>query len=106
MRLNLKDEYKTKAELRRELDNEIFFFRRYGGLVYNTADEAIASFADRDEEVKEEEVFNKEVTIDDQQEDENGYTPTHTDEVKVIAYYTDPGSDDYVYVVEIEENIQ
>lgn len=92
-------------ELNQEVENQIFFFRRYGGLVYKSADEAIASFADRDEEVKEEEVYDEEIAIDDQQK-ENGYPPTHTAEVKVTAYYTDPGSDDYVYVVEIEENIQ
>lgn len=105
MKMNLKKSYKSMKELNQEVENQIFFFRRYGGLVYKSADEAIASFADRDEEAKEEEVYDEEIAIDDQQK-ENGYTPTHTAEVKVTAYYTDPGSDDYVYVVEIEENIQ
>lgn len=104
MKMNLKNEYKSMKELNRELENQIFFFRRYGGMVYKSADEAIASFAD-DDEVKDELVFDKEITIDDQQKDENGYTPTHTAEVKVTAYFTDPGSDDYVYTLTVEEDI-
>lgn len=103
--MNLKNEYKSMKELNRELENQIFFFRRYGGMVYNTPEEAIASFADRDEEVKEEVVYDEKITIDDQQEDERGYIPTHTANVKVTAYYTDPGEPEYVYVVSVEEDI-
>lgn len=104
--MNLKSEYKSMRELNRELENQIFFFRRYGGIVYNTPEEAIASFSDRDEEVKEEEVYDEEITIDDQQEDENGYLPTHTAEVKVTAFYTDPGEAEYVYVVSVDEGVE
>ena len=106
MKMNLKNEYKSMKELNRDLENQIFFFRRYGGMVYNTPEEAIASFSDRDDEVKEEVVYDEEITIDDQLPDENGYIPTHTASVKVTAFYTDPGEADYAYVVEIDEDIQ
>lgn len=98
MRLTLRDDYKTIADLRADIEYQVYSFRRCGGLVCKTAEEAIASFSDRDEEVKEEVVYDKDVTIDDQED-----YPDHTARVRVKAYYTDPGEDEYVYVVDVEE---
>lgn len=94
------------VELNTDIEYQVNSFRRYGGLVYNSSSEAVSSFLDREEDVKEEVVYDNEVTIDDQQPDANGYTSTHTANIKVTAYYTDPGEAEYAYVVEIEENIQ
>lgn len=83
-------------ELNREIENEIFSYRYYGVLIYDTKEEAIASF--QEEDVEEEVVYNKDITVGDDDE----LFPTEVN-VKVTAFYVDPGSDDYVYVVSVDE---
>ena len=88
-------------ELNREIENEIFSYRYYGIQIFDTKEEAVEyllSFGYPAEEIEEEVIYNKDITIGDDDE----LFPTEVN-VKVTAFYVDPGSDDYVYVVSVEE---
>ena len=96
MTLHLKDSYSSMSELENAIEYEISGYRYYGVLIYDTKEEAIASF--QEENVEEEVIYNKDITVGDDDE----LFPTEVN-VKVTAFYVDPGSDDYVYVVSVEE---
>ena len=101
MTLHLKDSYSSMKELNREIENEIFSYRYYGIQIFDTKEEAVEyllSFGYPAEEIEEEVIYNKDITIGDDDE----LFPTEVN-VKVTAFYVDPGSDDYVYVVSVEE---
>lgn len=98
MTLHLKDSYSSMSELEKAIEDEIFGYRHYGLMIRDRKEEAIASF--KEENVKEEIIYNKDVTVGDDDE----LYPTEIN-VKVTAFYVDPGvsADDYVYVVSYEE---
>jgi len=85
-------------ELNREIENEIFSYRYYGVQIFGTKEEAVATF--KEENVEEEVIYNKDITVGDDDE----LYPTEVN-VKVTAFYEDPGvsADDCVYVVSVEE---
>ena len=88
-------------ELNREIENEIFSYRYYGVQIFDTKEEAVEyllSFGYPAEEIEEEVIYNKDITVGDEDE----LYPAEVN-VKVTAFYVDPGSDDYVYVVSVEE---
>ena len=88
-------------ELNREIENEIFSYRYYGVQIFDTKEEAVTSFLSYGhpaEEVEEEIIYNKDITVGDEDE----LYPAEVN-VKVTAFYVDPGSDDYVYVVSVDE---
>ena len=88
-------------ELIREIENEIFSYRYYGIRIVDTKEEAISTFLSYGhlaEEVKEEVICNKAIIV----EDEDELYPAEVN-VLVTAFYVDPGSDDYVYVVSVDE---
>ena len=89
------------SELENAIENEIFSYRYYGVQVFDTKEDAVASFLSYGhpaEEVEEEVIYDKDITVGDDDE----LFPTEVN-VKVTAFYVDPGSDDYVYVVSVEE---
>lgn len=101
MTLHLKDSYSSMSELENAIENEIFSYRYYGVQVFDTKEDAVASFLSYGhpaEEVEEEVIYDKDITVGDDDE----LFPTEVN-VKVTAFYVDPGSDDYVYVVSVEE---
>lgn len=101
MTLHLEESYSSMKELNREIENEIFSYRYYGVQKFDTKEEAIASFLSYGhpaEEVEEEVIYNKDITVGDEDE----LYPAEVN-VKVTAFYVDPGSDDYVYVVSVDE---
>ena len=101
MTLHLEESYSSMKELNREIENEIFSYRYYGVQIFATKEEAVASFLSYGhpaEEVEEDVIYNKDITVGDEDE----LYPAEVN-VKVTAFYVDPGSDDYVYVVSVDE---
>ena len=96
MTLHLKDSYSSMSELEKAIEDEISGYRHYGLMIRDSKEDAIASF--QEEDVEEEVIYNKDITVGDDDE----LFPTEVN-VKVTAFYVDPGSDDYVYVVSVEE---
>ena len=88
-------------ELYSEIENEIFSYRYYGVRIVDNKEEAISTFLSYGhpaDEVKEEVIYNKDIIIGDI---DDIYLAEVN--VKVSAFYVDPGSDDYVYVVSVDE---
>lgn len=88
-------------ELYRQIENEIFSYRYYGVRIVDNKEEAISTFLSygyHAEEVEEEVICNKDIIIGDLDD-------LYPEEVNVLvtAFYVDPGSDDYVYVVSVDE---
>ena len=103
MTLHLEESYSSMKELNREIENEIFSYRYYGVQIFDNKEEAVASFLSYGhpaEEVEEEVIYNKDITVGDEDE----LYPAEVN-VKVTAFYEDPGvsADNYVYVVSVEE---
>ena len=105
MTLDLKDSYSSMSELEKAIDYEVYSYRHYGLMIRDSKEEAIASYEEvaasfKEENVKEEVILDKDITVGD---DDDLY-PTEVN-VKVTAFYEDPGvsSDDYVYVVSVDE---
>ena len=96
MTLHLKDSYSSMSELENAIEYEISGYRHYGLMIRDSKEEAIATF--KEENVEEEVIYDKDITVGDDDE----LFPTEVN-VKVTAFYVDPGSDDYVYVVSVEE---
>ena len=99
--LHLEGSYSSMKELYSEIENEIFSYRYYGVRIVDTKEEAISTFLSYGhpaEEVEEEVICNKVITV----ADEDNLFPAEVN-VKVTAFYVDPGSDDYVYVVSVDE---
>ena len=100
------------SELENAIEYEISGYRHYGLMIRDSKEEAIASFKEaaiasldeevivsfKEENVEEEVIYNKDITVGDDDE----LYPTEVN-VKVTAFYEDPGSDDYVYVVSVDE---
>ena len=114
MTLHLNDSYSSMSELENAIEYEISGYRHYGLMIRDSKEEAIATFkeaaiASQDEEViasfkeenvEEEVIYSKDITVGDDDE----LYPTEVN-VKVTAFYEDPGgsADDYVYVVSVDE---
>ena len=101
MTLHLKDSYSSMSELENAIEYEISGYRHYGLMIRDSKEEAIASFLSYGhpaEEIEEEVIYDKDITVGDDDE----LFPTEVN-VKFTAFYVDPGSDDYVYVVSVEE---
>ena len=114
MTLDLKDSYSSMSELEKAIHYEVYSYRHYGLMIRDSKEEAIATFKEaaiaspdeevaasfREENVKEEVIYNKDITVGDDDE----LYPTEV-KVKVTAFYEDPGviADDYVYVVSVDE---
>ena len=105
MTLDLKDSYSSMSELEKAIDYEVYSYRHYGLMIRDSKEEAIASPDEevaasfKEENVKEEVIFDKDITVGDDE-----LYPTEVN-VKVTAFYEDPGvsADDYVYVVSVDE---
>ena len=88
-------------ELYSEIENEIFSYRYYGVRIVDNKEEAISTFLSYGhpaEEVKEEVICSKDIIVGDIDD----LYPAEVN-VSVTAFFVDPGSDDYVYVVSIDE---
>lgn len=86
------------SELENAIEYEISGYRHYGLMIRDSKEEAISTF--KEENVEEEVIYNKDITVGDDDE----LYPTEVN-VKVTAFYEDPGvsDDDYVYVVSVDE---
>ena len=78
MTLDLKDSYSSMSELENAIEYEISGYRRYGLMIRDSKEEAIATFKEaaidsqdeeviasfKEENVEEEVIYNKEITVE------------------------------------------